>query len=92
MKIRYVILLSIVALLFVSSLGLAQPERPPSAAGYSVQQEAIPGGKYHLVSNLWQVQGIASGGGYRLLGNPISQEGTGTPCCCMYLPCVLRQH
>lgn len=31
----------------------------------------------------------AAGGGYLLL-LPAAVEGTGTPCCCMHLPCILK--
>jgi len=39
----------------------------------------------------WEVQGVSSGGEYRLeeLGTPLL---TGSGCCCVYLPCVLKNH
>jgi hypothetical protein len=76
------------SLLLVSSVGRAQSSGPP---GYVVEQGTASGGGYHLTSTTWQARGIASGGGYRL-AVPASPAGTGTPCCCTYLPCVLRNH
>lgn len=88
MKMRTIIVIAMVALLLVGSVALAQSGGPPSLGGYIVKQVAIAGGGYRLASITWQAQGLA-GGGYRLV--PSLPAGTGTPCCCTYLPCVLRQ-
>lgn len=42
---------------------------------------------YRLTSPPWRVTGSLSGSGYVIQS---SITGTGTPCCCGYLPCVLR--
>lgn len=86
MKARTVILLAIVALLLVGSVAWAQSGGPP---GYVVKPGTASGGHYRLTAVTWQVRGIISGGGYRLAG-PVGPNGTGTPCCCTYLPCVMR--
>jgi hypothetical protein len=70
---------------------LAQSSGPPSLAGYAVQQGTVSGGGYLLASTTWQARGTASGGGYRL-ASPLALAGTGTPCCCTYLPCLLRNY
>ena len=70
---------------------LAQSSGPPSLAGYAVQQGTVSGGGYLLASTTWQARGTASGGGYRL-ASPLALAGTGTPCCCIYLPCLLRNY
>jgi hypothetical protein len=89
MKTRIAILLAIAALLLVGSVALAQSSGPPPAQ-YAVAQGRASGEGYRLTSMSWQVSGASSGGGYRLLG-PASPSG-GNPCCCTYLPCVLRNY
>jgi len=44
-------------------------------------------GDYYLATLSWGIDGTLSGPGYRLRG---TVTGTGTPCCCNYLPCILR--
>lgn len=85
MKAQTVILLTMVALLLVSSVALTQPGEP---SRYVVRGVAS-GAHYRLVVVTWQVRGEVSGAGYYLVV-PLSPTGTGTPCCCIYLPCVLR--
>ncbi|MBC7228126.1 MAG: hypothetical protein H5T61_13010 [Thermoflexales bacterium] len=89
MNARTVILLALVALLLVGSAAWAQPGGLLS--GYVVKPGTASGGGYRLSGVTWQARGIASGGGYRL-AVPVGPAGTGTPCCCTYLPCVLRNH
>ena len=102
MKIRIIILLAIFALLLVSGAALAQWEAkdPDSSVASLPQNDTVngvaSGGRYRLVT--WQVSiaasglanNVAAGGKYRLLG-PASPSGTGTPCCCIHLPCVMRK-
>ncbi len=45
----------------------------------------------HLAGAVWQVQGVSVGGGYQLWSVPLSPSGTGTQCCCTYLPCLLKK-
>lgn len=87
MRAQTVILLALVALLLVGSAAWAQSGGPPLA--YTVQPGTASGGGYRLSGVTWQVRGTAGGGGYRLAA-VVSPAGTGTPCCCTYLPCVLR--
>lgn len=46
---------------------------------------------YHLSGAVWQVQGVSGGEGYKLATLPLSPGGTGTQCCCTYLPCLLKK-
>ncbi len=61
-----------------------------AAAEYSVKAGASAGGVYRLTSLAWRAGAASSGGVYRLLG-PASPSG-GNPCCCSYLPCVVRTY
>lgn len=78
----------VTAALLCAALVLATVAAAAGPPGYVVKGTAS-GGRYHLVATRWQASGIAGGGGYRLV-SPVSPTGTGTPCCCNYLPCVLR--
>ena len=89
MKARTAILLVVIVCLLSGSVALAQSDEPPSAAQYVMTQGAASGGIYHLTSQPWQVHGVAGNGAYRLTV-PLSPTGTGTPCCCTYLPCLQR--
>lgn len=86
MKAHAVILLVIIPLL----MGSVAKVHSGSVTAYVVTGSAC-GGDYCLASMTWPVQGIISGEGYYLIG-PQTLTGTGTPCCCSYLPCVLRNH
>jgi hypothetical protein len=76
---RRLLLLLTIALVMGLALGswLARAESAPEVASY------------HLESGGLRVMGASSGGSYRLMP-PEAPVGTGTPCCCMYLPCVRR--
>ena len=54
-----------------------------------VRAESAPPAIYRLEAAGLRASGASSGGGYRLL-LPGSPTGTGTPCCCTYLPCLRR--
>ena len=83
MKKRTILLLTIIVLLFVSSPALAQS----TAARYP--HGSAPVLRYTLTTLALQRQAVARGGGYRLLA-PSKPAGTGTPCCCNYLPLIRR--
>ena len=87
MKTRIVILIVVFALLFAGSVALAQSSSP--SVSDTVRQGALVGEGYHLTSLTWEVSGAAGGTGYRLV-SPSKTTGTGTQCCCVHLPCVLR--
>jgi hypothetical protein len=99
MKARTAILIALAACLLLGgaalrqaqSAVLAQASGPPGPAQYVVAQGAASGGGYRLTGQTWQVRGVADGGGYRLAVS-LSPAGTGTPCCCIYLPCALRNY
>ncbi len=71
----------------VMALELVAPElaAPRGAPEEAVAQET---GGYVLVRTV----GAAPAGGQYVLSHPAPQglEGTGTPCCCMFLPCARR--
>ncbi len=67
---------------------LAQSEQPTLPVQYNLTQGTASGGGYRLNGLRWQVTGASSGGGYRLQG-PAGPSG-GTPCCCSYLPCLMK--
>ena len=70
--------------------GRSLPGKDPAAV-YAVRAGAAAGGGYQLMTGWqdWSVRGAASGGSYRIevVG---AVRGTGTPCCCSYLPCALK--
>lgn len=76
------------AILLLGSLTLVQAGKD-QGGGYTVQIKAVAGGGYHLDGGGWQVQGAAAGGGYHL-ASIAAPAGGGTPCCCVHLPCMLR--
>ncbi len=91
MKIRIAVLVTIVALLLLGAIALAQSgggSDPPTL--YTVEQGAASGGIYHLASLTWHVDGMAGGTGYLL--RPAGPALRGNGCCCTYLPCVTRNH
>jgi hypothetical protein len=88
---------ALVCVLLLAGVVLAQSGGPALPLRYAVEQgpalsavEGIAsGGHYRLVSTSWQASGAASGGGYRLLG-PASPASSENGCCCLWLPCTLR--
>ena len=90
MKVRIVILLSVLALLLPTAMVLAAGGTGPPV-WYAVEPGTASGGSYSLATLAWQASGTASGGGYRLLA-PVRATGRGTPCCCGYVPCILRNY
>ena len=95
MKMRNAILLTLAMLLLSSSVGLAHPGVQPLPTLYTPGQGMASGGRYQLNSmapayaqdGIWQI----SGGGYRLIG-PTAPDSLGDGCCCIYMPCVMRDH
>jgi len=95
MKRRTVVLLGAVALLVLGGVvlwnarnrALAHSNAPPTIQ-YVVTQGMAFGGSYRLTNPTWQASGTAEGAGYQLTVS-LSPSGTGTPCCCTYLPCVV---
>jgi len=83
MKKRTILFLTIIAILFVSSPALAQ-----STAG-RFQHRSSSVVRYTLTTLPVHREAVASGGGYRLI-IPSKPAGTGTPCCCNYLPLIRR--
>jgi hypothetical protein len=60
-----------------------------SASPYEVAGGMISGGVYRLTTVTLPSGQAMSGGQYRLLSSSRS-TGTGSGCCCTYLPCILR--
>jgi len=91
------ILIALALLLLLGTVLVWGEGRGP-AAGYAVQPGRASGGGYHLASlalrpaqgDTWEVNGTASGGGYRLLGPVQPLQGPG--CCCLYLPVLFKRY
>ncbi len=93
-RLALLVFVALFALLGVSALhAQAIPTSVPIAAGggYTLLQLQAPAHAGAQVAPELGVAEIASatGGAYQLLA-PASMEGTGTPCCCMYMPCVKK--
>ena len=87
---RRLLIVAIVAMVCVLALGglaLAQSGKEPAAA--AVRLTAVSGGHYQLDAGPWQIRGSAAGLGYHLEMLTVP-AGSGTPCCCVHLPCILR--
>lgn len=85
------IALSVVFILFLLfvSMGLAWSARQESLTVNSAESGISAFGDYHMTCEKWQVNGIASGGGYRL-SSMAAPAPSGSGCCCTYLPVLLR--
>jgi hypothetical protein len=78
-----------IAVLALVCLAIASGATLGASSEASTQGAPAPGsaGGYRLETLSWKATGTLSGPGY-LLGGTIT--GTGTPCCCSYLPCIVR--
>jgi|GEM_PF-908307 hypothetical protein len=90
MHIRTPLLIFLFAVLGVSLLAIA-PVLNASTAPTVSAREVTSHPVLHISGAIWQVEGIASGGGYQIMALPLSPSGTGTQCCCTYLPCLLKK-
>jgi hypothetical protein len=81
---RIVLLAIMLTLLLMSTVASAQP-----SGGYAVEEGVLTGGGYRLTSVTLPAGDTISGGGYQLLSLAESMA-TGSGCCCIYLPCILR--
>jgi hypothetical protein len=84
-----ILLLIFTLLCSASSQASAQWQNPAQPAGFVVAPATLSGGAYHLDSTGWQIGGASVGGGYRL-EKPAAPSLTGSGCCCVYMPCVMR--
>lgn len=88
MKIPWIVAILLTMALLMATVAFAQTgPNPPGLSAAPVG--AASGGRYRLSSLAWQVNGSAAGGGYLLQG-PVQPALTGSGCCCLFLPCVLR--
>jgi hypothetical protein len=81
-RISLLLLLLVFVLLSTGAAALSAPR-------YEVQAATLAGGGYQLTTSESQIDNVAAGGAYRLLG-PAAPELRGSGCCCTYLPCILR--
>ncbi len=82
--------LVVLACLLSGGAVLAQSDRQSSVPTlYTIESGVTSSDLYRLISISWNVDGTASGGGYRLSG-PARPALRGSGCCCTYLPCVLN--
>lgn len=79
---KRMLILSIIAMLLL--LGIAAS----AALGAPAVSQASSG--YHLTSRTWQAEGRSTGSGYQLQVEAAPSAGSG--CCCLYLPCLMREH
>jgi hypothetical protein len=90
MKTHLVIAFIAIALLLVSGVvAEAQPGGKAPPVSYQVELGTVSGGRYHLASLAWRVDGLVSGRGYRLV-NLTAPALSGNGCCCTFLPCLLN--
>jgi hypothetical protein len=81
----------IVILAFLIPLGDGKGSSSQGVS-WSLSGRAAPlGSDLQLSAHTWKVQGVSSGGDYRLenLNAPLL---TGNGCCCTYLPCISLNH
>jgi hypothetical protein len=76
-------------LVSLSPLGLANSASMDLNRGVIVNAETSTGGGYQLTIGKWQINGTLHGNGY-LLEVTSAPNGTGTPCCCTFLPCSMN--
>ena len=104
MKPRKLIILNLALLLLLSGMLMAQaggpspmPNRVSANSGQaeggnyrlSVSPGLAEGGNYRLNGSAWPTGSLSSGENYQLLV-PRATSLTGSGCCCMYLPCVMK--
>lgn len=90
MKIRTIFFFFLIVLFGVGILAIAPLLNASTAPTVSARQ-VISHPLLHISGAVWQVEGISSGGGYHIMALPLSPGGTGTQCCCTYLPCLLKK-
>jgi hypothetical protein len=96
MKTRIAILVAIVALVLLGSAVLSRSDASTQGTWFCIKQASASAQEYHLTSatlgytqgDAWRASGTANGGGYRL--EPATPKLTGSGCCCLYLPLVIR--
>lgn len=91
MRIRTVLLFILIVLFLLNSTILAQSYWTRSPSRYIVHPGTTSSGKYKLTNPIWFPSGETDGGGYRL-DILFRTLGTGTPCCCIYLPCLMQNN
>jgi hypothetical protein len=100
---KYIIVSIIVILWIALPVGIAadmasekeSAEKSQPSTGQTVNPGAA---KYRLQTNqgvsplvsLWQVNGSAGGGNYRLVTRTSTPPSAAAGCCCLYLPCARR--
>ncbi len=72
-------------------VGVFGPSLLPLSDPAALAANNSPQKVYHLSGAVWQVQGVSVGEGYQLITLPLGPTGTGTQCCCSYLPCILKK-
>ena len=84
---RAAILVLVVACLALAGIALAQPGDSTPPPLHTVEPATASGGGYRLAGLVWQIDGAAEGGHYRLFC-PAAPDLGGSGCCCTYLPMV----
>ncbi|RCK72948.1 MAG: hypothetical protein ANABAC_1093 [Anaerolineae bacterium] len=85
-KRRFALLVLMVLLLAVGVMAIY-----PASAHSLFRQPDSRSPVYQVSGAIWQFQGLSAGEAYRVMANPLEPSGTGTQCCCTYLPCLLKK-
>lgn len=88
MKTRITLLLLLIALLLSSTGAGAQPAPPR----YRLEAGTLAGGYDPLARVGVQAEAVSAGGAYRLVARPATGVQSNGGCCCVWVPCVLRNH
>lgn len=84
MKTRIALLIAVLALVLLGGAALARSDpRAPIAESSAPTAPQT----YHLTSQTWQISGITSGDGI-YLASRAAPAGTGSGCCCTFLPFI----
>lgn len=87
---RIVLLAAVAALLLLSTADpVSRTASAQPGGGYAVRGGILAGGGYRLTCLRLPAADTMSGDGYHLL-SLARPEGSGSGCCCTYLPCILR--
>jgi hypothetical protein len=87
---KFLILGLIVILAWLVPIGGAEQSSSAQTSPSGLESAISPDGGYWNPDITWKVDGVTSGGAYRLDSSRLPAS-TGSGCCCTYLPCILLQ-
>ena len=83
MKIRNLIVILLIIFLLAGSTAVSRPASALTNPANNI------GSSYTLNNLEWQLSGVSSDGGYFLF-TPTEPALRGNGCCCLFLPCVVK--